>query len=99
MFRRHSLGGVSVIAIAWLQPATIVHAQTERELPSVTVDAPRAATPRAARKPAAQARAARAPKPAAASAANTSVQGPAASVRVPAGRRRDAHLRRGDRRP
>ncbi|MGY4308438.1 iron complex outermembrane receptor protein [Bradyrhizobium sp. USDA 4369] len=82
MFRRHSLGGVSVIAIAWLQPATIVHAQTERELPSVTVDAPRAATPRAARKPAAQASAARAPKPAAASAANTSVQGPAASGRV-----------------
>ena len=84
MFRRHALGGVSVIAIAWLQPATIAHAQTERELPSVTVDAPRAATPRATRKPAAQpnAASARAPKPTAASATNISAQGQAASGRV-----------------
>ncbi|NPU64539.1 TonB-dependent receptor [Bradyrhizobium sp. 83012] len=86
MFRRHVLAGASVIAMALvlLQPATIAHAQAERELPSVTVDAPRAAAQRTARKPAGQAAAVRtrAPKPAAASVANTSGQGVAASERA-----------------
>ncbi|MGJ4931420.1 TonB-dependent receptor [Bradyrhizobium sp. HKCCYLS2038] len=68
MFRRHALGGVSVVALqlVLLQPATIAHAQPERELPSVTVDAPRAAPQRTVRNPAAQVRqagAARGPKP------------------------------------
>ncbi|BAM89429.1 TonB-dependent receptor protein [Bradyrhizobium oligotrophicum S58] len=86
MFRRHALGGVSVIAmeLVLLQPATIALAQTAGELPSVTVDAPRAATPRAVRKPAVQATAVRtrAPKPAAGSVASTSVQGGAVSDRA-----------------
>ncbi|UFZ06026.1 TonB-dependent receptor [Bradyrhizobium ontarionense] len=85
MFRRHALGGVSVIAIelVLLQPATIAHAQTERELPSVTVDAPRATSQRGARKPAQQVRqagTARAPKPAA-----TSQPAPASTANIDGG--------------
>ena len=103
MFRRHALGGVSVVAmqLMLLQPATIAHAQTERELPPVTVDAPRAATQRAARKPAVQvhqARAARAPKPAAApepqpaqaSTANIDGGGVKGSFETPTAKRRFA---------
>ncbi|MGJ5178943.1 TonB-dependent receptor family protein [Bradyrhizobium oligotrophicum] len=85
MFRRHALGGVSVIALQlMLQPATIAHAQTEKELPSVTVDAPRAAAPRAVRKPVTQAASvrSRAPKPAAASVAGASGPGGAESGRA-----------------
>ncbi|MGJ4893279.1 TonB-dependent receptor family protein [Bradyrhizobium sp. HKCCYLRH3099] len=85
MFRRHALGGVSVVALqlVLLPPATVASAQSVRELPSVTVDAPRPAAPRAARKPAAQpiSVSARAPKPVA-SAANISGQGQAASGRL-----------------
>ncbi len=83
MFRRHALGCVSVSAIAFmlLLPVTIARAQTEKELPSVTIDAPRPGAPRAARKPAPQAVAAtaRAPKPAAGSVASTSGPGGAVS--------------------
>ncbi|MGJ4950396.1 TonB-dependent receptor domain-containing protein [Bradyrhizobium sp. HKCCYLS20291] len=86
MFRRHALGGVSVVALqlVLLQPATIAHAQPERELPSVTVDAPRAAPQRAVRKPAAPAAVltTRPSKPPAASVANSSGQGAAASGRL-----------------
>ncbi|WP_315703478.1 MULTISPECIES: TonB-dependent receptor [unclassified Bradyrhizobium] len=53
MFRRHALGGASVIAMELvLLPSAAVFAQDNRELPAVTVDAPRAASQRAARKPA-----------------------------------------------
>lgn len=102
MFRRHALGGVSVIAmeLVLLQPATIAHAQSARELPSITVDAPRAATPRTARKPAAQAAAVRArapkpavtpePQPATASTANIDGGGVTGSFETPAAKRRFA---------
>ncbi|GLH75883.1 TonB-dependent receptor [Bradyrhizobium sp. SSBR45G] len=103
MFRRHALAGVSVIAmeLVLLQPATIAHAQTERELPSVTVDAPRAPAPRTARKPATQsreARTSRAPKPAAAaqpqpaqaSTANIDGGGVKGSFETPAAKQRFA---------
>ncbi|WP_316165235.1 MULTISPECIES: TonB-dependent receptor [unclassified Bradyrhizobium] len=83
MFRRHALGGVSVLALQLLllQSSTIARAETEKELPSVTVDAPRAAPQRAVRKPVTQATSvrARAPKPAAASVASSSGQGGAVS--------------------
>ncbi|WP_315780227.1 TonB-dependent receptor family protein [Bradyrhizobium sp. SZCCHNPS1003] len=83
MFRRHALGGVSVLALQLmlLQSATIASAETEKELPSVTVDAPRAAPQRAVRKPIAQATSVRThvPKPPAASVASSSGQGGAVS--------------------
>ncbi|MGJ5134190.1 TonB-dependent receptor family protein [Bradyrhizobium oligotrophicum] len=83
MFRRHALGGVSVLALQLLllQSSTIARAETEKELPSVTVDAPRAAPQRAVRKPVTQATfvRTRAPKPAAASVASNSGQGGAVS--------------------
>src|SRR5689334_12451536 len=101
MFRRHALGGVSVVAmqLVLLPPATTAYAQTERELPPVTVDAPRAAAQRAVRKPATQVRqagAARAPKPAAtpepqaapASTANIDGGGVKGSFETPAAKRR-----------
>ncbi|CAL77909.1 Putative TonB dependent receptor [Bradyrhizobium sp. ORS 278] len=103
MFRHHALGGVSVVALqlALLQPATIAHAQPAGELPSVTVDAPRAAPQRPARKPAGQARratAARASKPAAtpqpaaspASTANIDGGGVKGSFETPAAKQRFA---------
>ena len=49
MFRRHALGGVSVLALSLLAPATIANAN--HDLPAVTVDAP-APVKRAVRKPA-----------------------------------------------
>ncbi|WP_257165069.1 TonB-dependent receptor domain-containing protein [Bradyrhizobium sp. SRS-191] len=84
MFRRHALGGASVIAMQLMlvQSVTIAHAQPEQELPSVTVDAPRAAAQRTTRKPAAQqaARAtSRAPRPAGGSVTAASGQGSGAS--------------------
>ncbi|MGJ4911721.1 TonB-dependent receptor domain-containing protein [Bradyrhizobium oligotrophicum] len=86
MFRRHALGGVSVVALQLmlLQPATIARAETEKELPSVTVDAPRAAPQRTVRKPVVQAASVRprAPKPAGASVAGSS--GPGGAVSDPA---------------
>ncbi|WP_035645764.1 TonB-dependent receptor [Bradyrhizobium sp. ORS 285] len=87
MFRRHALGGASVIAmqLVLVQSVTIAHAQPEQELPSVTVDAPRAAAQRTTRKPAAPqaARAtSRAPKPAGGSVAAASGQGSGASGRA-----------------
>src|SRR3954469_23598472 len=102
MFRRHALGGVSVIAmeLVLLQPATIAHAQTQRELPSVTVDAPRVASPRAARKPAQPAPTVRAsarkpavtsqPQPAPASTANIDGGGVKGSFETPAAKQRFA---------
>jgi iron complex outermembrane receptor protein len=52
MFRRHALGGASVIVMElMLLPSSAVFAQ-DKELPAVTVDAPRPASQRAVRKPA-----------------------------------------------
>jgi len=53
MSRIHALGGVSVLAmeLVLLQPATVAFAQENKELPPVTVEAPRAPTARPARKP------------------------------------------------
>ena len=63
MFRLHALGGVSVAAfqLVLLAPAGVAHAQSggEKVLPPVTIDAPRAPTRRAARKPGDQAAAVR----------------------------------------
>jgi iron complex outermembrane recepter protein len=62
MFRRHALGGVSVVALqlTLLAPMTVAHAQTGAQvLPPVTVDAPRVPPKRAVRKPGEQAAAPR----------------------------------------
>lgn len=75
MFRRHALAGTSLAALAFVvSPGPAAQAQEVKQLPPVTVDAPRAVPQRVARKPASarpQATAGRRPaRPAAVAAAS-----------------------------